>query len=466
MATVSAGRNAARKARYLMECQRTYYREPLTLVSGSGSYVTDDAGRRYLDFFAGIAVLLVGHSHPKVNAAVHDQIDKLTHTSTLYLTEPMLDLAERLVEAAPAGLDKVFFGNSGTEANEVAAALARHFTGAKGFIALDHAYHGRSAWTIGVSGLSAYRNFGAEPQHVAFAPNAYCYRCPLQLTYPSCGIACAKAIEGVIEAQPAGDVAAFYAETIQGVGGIITPPPEYYAIVKEILDRHGILFIADEVLCGAGRTGKFFALEHYRARNGGPVVPDIITLGKSLNGGYSPLSALLVKTSIVDTIARGSGSFAHAQTYSHNPLAAAAALATMHYVHNKRLVERAALLGAELQKSLKTLLTQGAGAHIVGDVRGIGMLAAVELVADRETKKPFPRAMKVVETLIKECLAHGLVVWPNVGHANGHDGDLVMIAPPFTITLEEIDELTESLRGALAATAAAVLGQALLAQKT
>src|ERR1022692_3005769 len=234
MATVSAGRNAARKARYLMECQRTYYRDPLTLVSGRGAYVTDDAGRKYLDFFAGIAVLLVGHSHPKVNAAVHEQIDALTHTSTLYLTEPMLDLAERIVESAPAGLDKVFFGNSGTEANEVAAALARHFTGAKDFIALDHAYHGRSMWTIGVSGLAAYRNFGAEPQHVAFAPNAYCYRCPLQLTYPSCGIACAKAIEDVIATQTSGGVAAFYAETIQGVGGIITPPPGYYTVVTEI----------------------------------------------------------------------------------------------------------------------------------------------------------------------------------------------------------------------------------------
>jgi adenosylmethionine-8-amino-7-oxononanoate aminotransferase len=271
-----------------------------------------------------------------------------------------------------------------------------------------------------------------------------------------------EALAHALERIGPSNVAAFIAEPIGGSStGASVPPPGYYARIREICDAHGILFIADEVLCGAGRTGKFFALEHYRARDGGPIVPDIITMGKGLNGGYAPLSALLVKTSIVETIARGSGGFVHAQTYSHNPLAAAAGLATMQYVRSHRLIERAARVGGDLLARLKTLLSDGAGAHLVGDVRGIGMLAAVELVADRETKKAFPRSMKVVETLVKECLARGLVVWPNVGHADGHDGDLIMIAPPYTIALDEIEELTESLRTALAATAK-VVGQAVL----
>jgi len=428
MATVSAGRNAARKARYLMECQRTYYREPLTLVSGSGSYVTDDAGRRYLDFFAGIAVLLVGHSHPKVNAAVHDQIDKLTHTSTLYLTEPMLDLAERLVEAAPAGLDKVFFGNSGTEANEVAAALARHFTGAKGFIALDHAYHGRSAWTIGVSGLSAYRNFGAEPQHVAFAPNAYCYRCPLQLTYPSCGIACAKAIEGVIEAQPAGDVAAFYAETIQGVGGIITPPPEYYAIVKEILDRHGILFIADEVQTAWGRLGRnMFGISDWG------VTPDIVTSAKGLGNGF-PISIVIARREVADAY-KGP----HINTFGGNPVSARAALAALEIVEEDGLAANAQQMGAQLMDGLRELALRR---PLIGEVRGRGLMIGVELVRDRVSKEPAGAATEAVVDASRDT---GLLV----GRGGVH-GNVIRIQPPLNITSSQVDDALAMFDTALA----------------
>ena len=443
------------------------------IVRGKGVYLYDDKGKRYLDGSGGAMVACIGHGVDEVAVALGLQAHRLTYVNgTAFTNEPVEQLADLLCEFAPPGIGKAYFLSSGSEAVEAALKLARQYHVERGelqrriIIARTPGYHGNTLLALSASARESYRKMYAPwLLDVTMIDAPYPYRAgTLGDASPAMtGEAYAQALDKVGPA----NVAAFIAEPIGGSStGASVPPPGYYARIRELCDAHGILFIADEVLCGAGRTGKFFALEHYRARNGGPVVPDIITLGKSLNGGYSPLSALLVKTSIVDTIARGSGSFAHAQTYSHNPLAAAAALATMHYVHNKRLVERAALLGAELQKSLKTLLTQGAGAHIVGDVRGIGMLAAVELVADRETKKPFPRAMKVVETLIKECLAHGLVVWPNVGHANGHDGDLVMIAPPFTITLEEIDELTESLRGALAATAAAVLGQALLAQKT
>ena len=228
-------------------------------------------------------------------------------------------------------------------------------------------------------------------------------------------------------------------------------PPGYYARIREICDRHGVLFIADEVLCGVGRTGTFFALEQYKDRDGEPIRPDIITLGKGLNGGYAPLSAMLTTQTLFEAMkASKLGGLMHAQTYSQHPVAAAAGLATLRYIAQHRLVERAASLGALLQSSLKTLSAQGEGAGLVGDVRGIGMLAGVELVADRATKRPFARERKVVERLVDAGLRHGIVLWPNTGQADGVNGDLVLIAPPLVITQEEIQQLVARLRSALA----------------
>jgi adenosylmethionine-8-amino-7-oxononanoate aminotransferase len=444
------------------------------IVRGKGVYLYDDKGKRYLDGSGGAMVACIGHGVEEIAVAISGQALRIAYVNgTIFTNEPVEQLADLLCEHAPPGIGKAYFLNSGSEAVEAALKLARQYHVERGepqrrfIVARTPGYHGNTLLALSASARESYRKFYAPwLVDVTMIGAPYPYRSgPLGDASPAMtGEALAEAIERLGPS----NVAAFIAEPVGGSStGASVPPAGYYARIRELCDAHGILFIADEVLCGAGRTGKFFALEHYRARDGGPVVPDIITMGKSLNGGYGPLSAMLVKTSIVETIARGSGGFVHAQTYSHNPLAAAGALATMHYVRDRRLVERAAVVGVELQNALKTLLTQGDGAHIVGDVRGIGMLAAVELVADRETKEPFPRSAKVVETLVKECLAHGLVAWPNVGHADGHNGDLVMIAPPFNITLEEIDELTESLRSALAATAKSnsiVRGQAALAQ--
>ena len=436
------------------------------IVRGKGVYLYDDQGRRYLDGSGGAMVACIGHGVEEIADAIGAQARRLAYVNgTAFTNEPVERLADQLCELSPPGVGKAYFLSSGSEAVEAALKLARQYHVERGesqrriIVARTPGYHGNTLLALSASARESYRKMYAPwLLDVTMIDAPYPYRAgPLGEAAPAMtGEAFAQALERIGPS----NVAAFIAEPVGGSStGASVPPQGYYARIRELCDEHGILFVADEVLCGAGRTGKFFALERYRARDGGPVVPDIITLGKSLNGGYAPLSALLVKTSIVETIARGSGGFVHAQTYSHNPLAAAAALATMRYVRDHRLVERAALMGDELLSRLKTLLTQGDGAHIVGDVRGIGMLAAVELVADRETKQPFPRSMKVVETLVKECLACGLVVWPNVGHADGHDGDLVMIAPAFNISLEEIEELTESLRSALAATAAALKGK-------
>jgi 4-aminobutyrate aminotransferase-like enzyme len=411
-----------------MDCAKTYYAEPLTLVRGEGAYVTDDEGRRYLDFFAGIAVLVAGHSHPKVNAAIHDQVDKLTHTTTLYLNEPVLDLAEKLAALSPPGLDKVFVGNSGTEANELAAVLARHFTKHEDFIALAHAYHGRSAWTVGVSGLSTWRNWGAEPTRVAFAPNAYCYRCPLGLTYPSCEIACAKAVETVIETQTSGDVAAFYAETIQGVGGIITPPPEYYKVVKEILDRHGILFIADEVQTAWGRLGKnLFGISDWG------VTPDIITSAKGLANGL-PISVVIARREVADSY-QGP----HINTFGGNAVASRAAAATLDVIEDEGLMANAGVVGDHLMGRLRELAQRHT---LIGEVRGRGLMLGLELVTDRKTKEP---AGEAAGRVLQQCKDRGLLVGRGGLHAN-----VLRIQPPLIITREQADEAAGILDGAVA----------------
>jgi 4-aminobutyrate aminotransferase / (S)-3-amino-2-methylpropionate transaminase / 5-aminovalerate transaminase len=426
MAKVSS-RNAARKSAYLMDCAKTYYPEPITLVSGDGAYVTDDEGRRYLDFFAGIAVLVAGHNHPTVNAAVRDQVDKIVHTSTLYLNEPMLDLAQKLSELSPPGLDKVFIGNSGTEANELAAVLARHFTKRSEFIALAHAYHGRSAWTVGITGLSAWRNFGGEPAKIAFAPNAYCYRCPLHLTYPSCGIACAKAIEDVIKTETSGNVAAYYAETIQGVGGIITPPPEYYGIVKEILDKHGILFIADEVQTAWGRLGKNL----FGIRDWG-VTPDIVTSAKGLGNGY-PISVVIARREIADAY-QGP----HINTFGGNPLSSRAAVAALDAIEEERLTENTARVGAHLLGALEALAQRH---PIIGEVRGRGLMLGVELVTNRKTKEP---AGAAAERVLNLCKDKGLLIGRGGMHSN-----TLRIQPPLIITTQQADEAAHILDEAL-----------------
>jgi adenosylmethionine-8-amino-7-oxononanoate aminotransferase len=441
------------------------------IVRGKGVYLYDDKGKRYLDGSGGAMVACIGHGVEEIADAISAQARKIAYVNgTVFTNEPVEQLADLLCEHTPPGVGKAYFLNSGSEAVEAALKLTRQYHVERGelqrrvIVARTPGYHGNTLLALSASARESYRKIYAPwLLDVTMIDAPYPYRAgPLGDASPAMtGDAFAEAIERIGPS----NVAAFIAEPVGGSStGASVPPPGYYARIRELCDAHGILFVADEVLCGAGRTGTYFALDRYRARDGGPVVPDIITMGKSLNGGYGPLSAMLVKTSIVETIAHGSGGFVHAQTYSHNPLAAAAALATARYVRSHSLIERAAVVGKDLLDRLKTLLTNGDGAHIVGDVRGIGMLAAVELVADRESKAPFPRSAKVVETLVKACLAHGLAVWPNVGHADGHNGDLVMIAPPFNITLDEIDELTESLRNALAVTAKSipVLGQAAL----
>ncbi|HEY7994675.1 MAG TPA: aspartate aminotransferase family protein [Candidatus Eremiobacteraceae bacterium] len=439
---------------------RKLHKQLPAIVKGEGVWLTDAAGKRYLDASGGAMVCNIGHGVAEIADAIAEQARKIAYVNgTQFTSEPVEELATMLAARAPWASYKSYFLSSGSEAVEAALKLARQYHVERGdlarktIIARSPGYHGNTLLALSASAREHYRRVYAPwLLDVVMIDAPYPYRAgPLGEASPAMT---GDALETAILSAGPGNVAAFIAEPIGGSStGASVPPAGYYARVREICDRFGVLFIADEVLTGAGRTGKFFALEHFRTRDGKPVVPDIITLGKGLNGGYAALSAVMATSSVVETIAKSGGDFQHAQTYSHHPVAAAASIATLKYIERNGLIERAATMGARLQQRLRDATSSGDPAELVGDVRGIGMLAAVELVADAQTKRPFPRDMKVAETLVASALERGLVLWPNVGHADGHDGDLVMIAPAFTLTASELDELCDRLKDALAACA-------------
>ena len=439
---------------------RKLHKQLPVIVKGEGVWLTDAAGKRYLDASGGAMVCNVGHGVADIADAIAEQARKVAYVNgTQFTSEPVEELATMLAARAPWAAYKSYFLSSGSEAVEAALKLARQYHVERGdlarktIIARTPGYHGNTLLALSASAREHYRRVYAPwLLDVVMIDAPYPYRAgPLGDASPAMT---GDALETAILTAGPGNVAAFIAEPIGGSStGASVPPAGYYARVREICDRFGVLFIADEVLTGAGRTGKFFALEHFRTREGKSVVPDIITLGKGLNGGYAALSAVMATSAVVEAIAKSGGDFQHAQTYSHHPVATAAGIATLRYIERHDLIERAATMGTRLLQRLRDATSSGDGAELVGDVRGIGMLAAVELVADVKTKRPFPRDMKVAETLVASALERGLVLWPNVGHADGHDGDLVMIAPAFTLTANELDELCARLSDALAACA-------------
>jgi adenosylmethionine-8-amino-7-oxononanoate aminotransferase len=427
-----------------------------TVARGEGVYLYDDSGKQYLDASGGAMVASIGHGVREIADAIGAQAAAIAYVNgTAFTSRPVEELADALAAVAPAEVDRAYFLSSGSEAVEAALKLARQYHVERGepdrqiVIARTPGYHGNTLLALSASARAHYRAvYSPWLVDVLMIDAPYPYRAPSSDDPSLTGDALETAI---LEAGPE-NVAAFIAEPIGGSStGASVPPPGYYARIREICDRHGVLFIADEVLTGVGRTGKFFALEHFNDAAGKPIVPDIITLGKGLNGGYAPLSAMLAKRSLVDTLARGKfGGLVHAQTYSHHALSSAAALAVLRHNEREGLVRRARDVGGYLQSSLQRLRDDDAIAAVIGDVRGIGMLAAVEFVEDRASKRPFGRARKFVERIVSRARDNGLVLWPNVGHADGINGDLVMIAPPLTISRAQIDELVEKLRTTIA----------------
>ena len=394
-----------------------FYEEPIELRHGEGQYVYDGEGRQYLDFFGGIATVSSGHAIAEINQPIKDQLDRITHSSTLFLIRSQIELAERLRAMTPPRLNKVFFTNSGTEANEAAFLIATLNRNSNELIALRHSYHGRSFATINASGQAPWRSSTLSPLHVHYIGNPYCYRCPWEKTYPSCDLLCARDVEAVIRTTTSGQPAAFVAEPIQGVGGFIAPPPEYFIQVKEILDRHGIPFISDEVQTAWGRIG--VADWGFQAYG---VEPDVVVFAKGLANGI-PIGGLIATDELAASIRSLSLS-----TFGGNPIATTAALANLNYIATHNLRENARRVGAYLMAGLWELAERH---HAIGDVRGMGLMIAVELVKDRGTKEPAPELLARMQN---EAKRRGLIV----GRGGLH-GNVIRICPPLIVTESDAD---------------------------
>jgi len=395
---------------------------PIVLTHGEGVYLTDIEGKRYLDFWAGIATINVGHNNPRVQEAVRRQMEELVHCASMsYYTLPALDLAKRLHEVAPLRPCKALFLTSGSEATDVMIKVARRSTGKHEIITLFGAYHGRTIGAHSISGPTAtYRKSPALGPYMAGAiqvPAPYCYRCPLGLESLECGLQCAKMVETFIEHATQGDVAAFFAEPISGVGGIVVPPRDYFKDVKKVLDRQGVLLALDEIQTGLGRTGKLWGAEAFE------VQPDIMTLAKALGNGY-PIAAVLAKSSLADALEPGD----HYSTWGANPVMCAAASATLDYVMENRLWENADRMGQRMLRGLRELERY----DVVGDVRGMGLMIGVEIVKDKRTKEPDPEECFALR---KACADKGLILG-----AGGWYRNVIRIQPPLVIGEEHVNE--------------------------
>jgi len=418
----------AKHAEFLFPCVANYYEEPVVITRAEGTRVADIEGREYLDFFGGILTVSLSHCHPAVADAVSQQVRTLGHTSTLYPTENLVRTAERLARLTPGKLKKSFFSNSGTEADETAVMLAKIHTGKSEIIALRHGYSGRSLLS---TNLTAHANWRLLPTQVAgikHAPAPYCYRCPFGATYPSCDVRCASDLEELIQTTTCGQPAAFLAEPVQGVGGFVTPPKEYFQVAVGIVRKYGGLFICDEVQTGFGRTGgKWFGIEHWG------VEPDIMTFAKGIANGF-PVGATIATDEVANSFTGAS-----ICTFGGNPVSMAATDATLATMESEDIPKRSAELGAVLRDRLDGFKETF---PFIGDVRGMGLMQALELVEDRATKQPAPAK---TNALMEAAKRHGLLLGKG-----GLYGNTIRMAPPMLISRSELDEALDRLGRALA----------------
>jgi 4-aminobutyrate aminotransferase len=413
-----------------------YFKDPLVVTRAKDQYVWDADGNQYLDFFGGIVTVSVGHCNEKVNAKVHRQLDTLQHVSTVFANEPQAALAKRIAGITPNGeLTKSFFTNSGTEANETAILTARCYTGNSDIVALRHSYHGRSSMTMGITGQGAWK-LGPSQAGIVHALNAYCYRCPLGLTYPSCEVKCAQDMEDLIRTTTSGSIAGFIGEPIQGVGGFITPPKEYFPIVEKIVRNHGGIFISDEVQTGWGRTGsKWFGIEHWG------VTPDIMTSAKGLGNG-APIGLTVAKAAVADSVKGLTIS-----TFGGNPVTTTQAKAVIDFIAEENLLKNCEETGAYLRTALEELQRKH---EMIGEVRGMGLMQAIELVEDRKSKTPATaQTAAVMEAARENRLLIG---------KGGMFGNVLRITPPMNVGRADVDQFIRLLDASLVACSAMAAG--------
>lgn len=437
-----------------------FYRSPPktypVAVRAEGAWIYDDQGRRYLDGSGGACVVTIGHGVPEIHEAARAQFERVSFAHGSQFTTPATEeLAARV--AALSGdpeLDRVYFVSGGSEAVETAVKLARQYWREVGrpdrykVISRWASYHGNTAGALALGGHTGRRSpYLPLIQHTPHIEPCYCYRCPFGRTPDACGLPCADALDRAIRYEGPESVAAFIAEPVVGAtAGVLVPPDGYWRRIREICHRYGILLIADEVMTGAGRTGKRLALEHWG------VHADLTVLAKGLSSGYAPLGAVLARRSIHDAVRDGSGAFVHGHTYGQHPVSMAVGAAVLRYLDEHRLVERSARMGEKLLDRLREL----ADLPLVGDVRGLGLFAGVELVADKCTAEPFDPKLKVAYRVGAEAFGRGLITYPGDGGADGIRGDHLLLCPPFTVTDDELGFLVRQLADALRATAAKV----------
>ena len=425
-------------------------------VAGRGVELFDADGKGYIDASGGAAVSCLGHGHPDVIAALHEQVDRLAYAHTgFFTTEVAEKLADRLVEDAPEGLDHVYLVSGGSEAVEAALKMARQYFVEKGepkrrhIVARKQSYHGNT--------LGALATGGNEWRRAQFAPlliethhidpcYAYRYQQPGE-SAEEYGLRAANLLEQKLLELGPDEVIAFVAEPVVGATlGAVPPAPGYFRRIREICDRYGVLLILDEVMCGMGRTGTLYACE----QDG--VAPDLVAIAKGLGGGYQPIGAVLLSGRIFEAFAKGSGFFQHGHTYMGHPMAAAAALAVQEVIRRDDLLANVRAMGERLDERLRQRFGNH---HHVGDIRGRGLFRGVELVADRATKEPFDPKLKLNARIKREAMDRGLMVYPMGGTIDGVRGDHVLLAPPFIVEERDVDEIVSRLGEAVDAAIAA-----------
>jgi adenosylmethionine-8-amino-7-oxononanoate aminotransferase len=438
--------------------RRAGHRRPM-VERGEGVYLFDTEGRRYLDGSGGAIVVNLGHGVREIAGALADQASQVAYAHpTMFTSQAAENYAAALAEVMNVPDPRFFFLSSGSEAVETAIKFARQVqlelgrAGRYLVISRWQSYHGTTLGALAVAGKPKMRRpFGPMLADVPHIPPPYCYRCPFgyaqdeeyQASNVACGLRCADALEETIARAGADNVAAFIAEPISGATlGAVVPPPGYWPRVREICDQYDVLLIADEVMTGFGRTGRWFALEHW------DVMPDVVAMSKGTAGGYVPLSVTAVPGELMEAIVSGSGDFSHGGTFSHHPVTTAAGLATLRYLQEHGLVAATARKGPVLGRKLR----EGLGnLPSVGDVRGIGLMWGVEFVADRERKAPFPPEAHVAQRIADAAFERGLIVYASSGCVDGTAGDHLTLGPPLVITVDQMDELVLVLREAIQA---------------
>lgn len=411
---------------------------------GEGIYIYDTTGKKYIDGSGGAAVVGIGHGVKEITEAMVRQAEKISFShGSQFTSQPTLDLAAQLARLAPEGLNKVYFLSGGSEAIETAVKMARQYQVERGkpekykVISRWTSYHGNTLGALALSGHTGRRRYYLPLiQHTPHIQPAYCYRCPFGLEPEKCALECALDLEKTILYEGPDSVSAFIAEPVVGAtAGALVPRQGYFQKIREICDRYDVLFIADEVMTGLGRTGKNFGIDHWNVK------PDMIVAAKGLSSGYTPIFTVIVKEEIHRAIQEGSGAFVHGHTYSQNPLSCAIALAVIDYLRKHDLISRAARMGDYFLRALQSLYRH----DFVGDVRGKGLLAGIELVKDKKTKEPFDPQLRINAKIANVAFEKGLITYPGGGGADGIKGDHLLLAPPFIITEEQVDQMVAIL---------------------